>query len=118
MFRLVFGILGILGIAHAPPYLKLHVVPGCRFIQHESQEHDATRKVFDTFLFFFSLCIIIDRIGPKRRCVCKVQDLCCGGRNKNGFTAFSSFVCGIQFWSLSSALAGMLSDKIIASLLF
>ena len=44
MFRLVFGTLSILGIAHDPRPLKLHVVASCRLVQHESLDHDVEHQ--------------------------------------------------------------------------
>ena len=35
MFHQVFGILSIVGIEHDPQSLRLHVVLGCRFVQHK-----------------------------------------------------------------------------------
>ena len=52
MFRLVSGILSICGVTHGPRFLKLHVVPSCRFLQHESLNHDVTQDSTRLFLSF------------------------------------------------------------------
>ena len=43
MFRLVYGILSILGSAHDPRSLKLRVIPSCIFVQHESPNREVTQ---------------------------------------------------------------------------
>ena len=51
LFRLFFGFLSIWAIEHDPRSLKLHVVPSCRFVQHESLNLDVTQDINQFFLY-------------------------------------------------------------------
>ena len=52
MFRLVWSISGIFGIALDLRSLKSHVVSGCRFVQHESLNHYVTQDSIRRVLSF------------------------------------------------------------------
>ena len=57
MFRLVFEIYSKLGIEHDLRSLRLHVVPGCRFVQHELLNLDVIRE----------MCMSSPTIKPRTR---------------------------------------------------
>ena len=93
MFRLV-SIVGIFGIAHDPRSLKLHVVPNCRFVQHESLDHYMRQDSIRRFLLF--LLRILDQIGNQRRCVSRILDLSCQTGNKKCCFRFLAFISDFQ----------------------
>ena len=67
MLRRAPGILSIFGLARDLRSLKLHVVPGCRFLPHESLNHDVTQDSTRRVLPFWRT--ILDQIGNQRRFV-------------------------------------------------
>ena len=79
MFRLVFGIFSIFGIEHDPRSLRLHVFPGCRFVQHEFLNLDVIQDGNRLFLYFpmhyflMKSAIIIDLFGEVNTCFVKLQ---------------------------------------------
>ena len=52
MFHLVFDILSIFGIEHDPRSLRLHVAPGCCFVQYEFLHLDVIQDSSRLFLIF------------------------------------------------------------------
>ena len=64
----------MLGIAHDPPPLQIHVVPGCRFVQHDFLNLDVTQSSYRRVLSF-PVHNILDQIVEHRRCVWRLQDL-------------------------------------------
>ena len=92
MFRLVSGILGTFGVAHDLRSLKLHVVPGCRFAQHESLNHYVTLNGIRRFCLFCAKFLIrsaisTDLLGEFKTCLVKPEI-------RNAFPGFSSSECG------------------------
>ena len=73
MFLRVSGTLSIVGIAHDPLSLKLHVVPGCRFVQHVVLNLDVIQDSNRRLLHF--LCVILHQIGNHRRFVLRISYL-------------------------------------------
>ena len=73
MYRPAFGIHSRFGIQHNLRSLRLHVVPSCRFVQHELLELVVIKVAIDSFCLF--MCVILDQTVDHRRFAWRIQDL-------------------------------------------